>query len=1013
MIPLQLKLKNFLSYRDASLDFRGLHTACICGPNGAGKSSLLEAIAWSIWGNSRAATEDDIIHTGTTEVCVDFIFQCDAQILRVRRSRQRGQTSTLEFQIATSGDELSLHSIQFRSLTERSLRATQQKIIQYIKIDYETFVNSAYLRQGRADEFMLKRPTERKQVLAALLRLDEYDQLAEKAKERAREYKAQIQLLQQSQQSLEAQLEQREETLEAIATVEREILQEQQAQAIDQDQLQKYKVSHHQRHNWQQQLTWLQSNFAQLVRECDRIEQEQKHSQQRQQELEELLGQEAEIHQKYTEFEQLQAQEQVFSDKLHAYQAAQKQRAHLQEQLTHYLSDLKSQQQQLQAQLEALEQQKKELQNTLGQASEVAAAMTELEAARTRLAALDQLQAKAIPLIHRRQILQTEVVSRRAHTEARLAEIVSQIDRLQMQQKTAVQVQQAVQQVSLQIEDLEKKRIYQQRVREKGLERRNFMERLQAQLREREVQLADVEQKLRLLQVPDAVCPLCDRPLDEHHWELVEEKHQAQQQEIRNHIWVLREQLAVSEREIQLLREEYGKLNRELAGSDNLQKQWGGLQAQLDMTATEAERLPKIEREKAALERSLKTGEFAGDIYTELQQIERTLQQLHYDEKDHALARSNVERWRWAEIKLAQIKDAEKRLQSLKNREPELAEKLENIAALLEQEKTESPLHRQLVELDQKIAQIGYDFEQHKAISAARSKAQVWLTRREQLRQAQQDFPQVSSRVKELTQRLLERLQDQEKMMQQIAQLQEKLKECPERTEEIKNLEKQIANRRHQLDKALAKLGQLQQQQKHLEELSQQKHLIKHQIKAAKKQYRVYNELAIAFGKKGIQALMISNILPQLEAETNKILSRLTGSQLHVQFVTQKAGRSSKKDPKLVDTLDIVIADAQGTRSYETYSGGEAFRINFAIRLALAQLLCTRQGTRLQMLIVDEGFGTQDRQGCERLIAAINAIAPDFATILIVTHMPQFKEAFQARIEISKTAETGSQLLLA
>ena len=42
MIPVQLILKNFLSYRDATLDFRGLHTACICGSNGAGKSSLLE-----------------------------------------------------------------------------------------------------------------------------------------------------------------------------------------------------------------------------------------------------------------------------------------------------------------------------------------------------------------------------------------------------------------------------------------------------------------------------------------------------------------------------------------------------------------------------------------------------------------------------------------------------------------------------------------------------------------------------------------------------------------------------------------------------------------------------------------------------------------------------------------------------------------------------------------------------------------------------------------------------------
>lgn len=114
---------------------------------------------------------------------------------------------------------------------------------------------------------------------------------------------------------------------------------------------------------------------------------------------------------------------------------------------------------------------------------------------------------------------------------------------------------------------------------------------------------------------------------------------------------------------------------------------------------------------------------------------------------------------------------------------------------------------------------------------------------------------------------------------------------------------------------------------------------------------------------------------------------------------------------KMIDTLDILIADARGTRPYETYSGGEAFRINFAIRLALARLLAQRAGAALQLLIVDEGFGTQDQEGCDRLIAAINAIASDFACILTVTHMPYFKEAFSARIEVSKT-QNGSHLSL-
>jgi DNA repair protein SbcC/Rad50 len=112
---------------------------------------------------------------------------------------------------------------------------------------------------------------------------------------------------------------------------------------------------------------------------------------------------------------------------------------------------------------------------------------------------------------------------------------------------------------------------------------------------------------------------------------------------------------------------------------------------------------------------------------------------------------------------------------------------------------------------------------------------------------------------------------------------------------------------------------------------------------------------------------------------------------------------------KMIDTLDILIADARGTRPYETYSGGEAFRVNFAIRLALSRLLARRAGAALQTLIIDEGFGTQDSEGRERLVGAINTVARDFACILVITHISDLKEAFQSRIEVLKTDE-GSQL---
>jgi len=49
---------------------------------------------------------------------------------------------------------------------------------------------------------------------------------------------------------------------------------------------------------------------------------------------------------------------------------------------------------------------------------------------------------------------------------------------------------------------------------------------------------------------------------------------------------------------------------------------------------------------------------------------------------------------------------------------------------------------------------------------------------------------------------------------------------------------------------------------------------------------------------------------------------------------------------ELKETLDILISDGAGTRDYEMFSGGEAFRVNFAIRLALSRVLAHRAGAR-------------------------------------------------------------------
>jgi exonuclease SbcC len=169
----------------------------------------------------------------------------------------------------------------------------------------------------------------------------------------------------------------------------------------------------------------------------------------------------------------------------------------------------------------------------------------------------------------------------------------------------------------------------------------------------------------------------------------------------------------------------------------------------------------------------------------------------------------------------------------------------------------------------------------------------------------------------------------------------------------------------------------------------------------------VVEELRDAFGKRGVPAMIIETVVPELERSATELLHRLTEGRMNVRIETQRETKSGE----VREALDIIISDELGSRPYEMYSGGEAFRINFAIRIALSQLLARRAGAQLRSLFIDEGFGTQDARGREQLVAAINTIQDDFDLIIVITHIDELKDAFPTRIEVEKTS-TGSRYRL-
>lgn len=1001
MIPLQLTLKNFLSYQEATLDFRGFHTACICGANGAGKSSLLEAITWALWGESRAATEEDVMHTGSDFVRVDFQFICNEQIYRVIRTRQKGKNSSLDFQIENAG--------KFRSLSGKGIRDTQEQIVTCLKLDYDTFINSAYLRQGRADEFMQRRPNERKQILADLLKLEQYEQLAEQAKDLSKQLKGQAEQLENSLLPLEQQLMQKETISTQSLSLELEIQQLQSLQDQEREKLQQLQAEENQRQTWEQQLNWKQNQFQTITQDCERLVKEKSSLENQLAEQEAILQKSSEILAQYQNLLTLDEQEKKLLEKFQIFQDIQQQKQQLEQQLVQQNNELKLQKQKAQSQLEFLQKQDQENQQILSQAPEVKTALERLRQLRQRINELEKLHSKVSPLLQRRQTLEVEIEHNKNQLIARLEQLTRTKECLEEELAKFPQIRQKALTVDTQIQELDKKKNYQKRLEEKRTDKREIQQRLQEQQRLYEKQLDELIQKLELLSIPEANCPLCEQELDHHHRHQVIQKTQNQQQDLQETIWELKEKITRCMRDLQNLQKEENTLNQEVEPYGRLQQYFTQLEVQLETKSETISKLKKNHDEIEQIELDLSSRNYAQDLQVDLQLLNQELGNLQYDEQTHALLKGEEKNLKWAEIKQARINEAQERQTEINARKPQIVKQINDLEEAIQQLQQNSEIRRKIKEIEQQIQEVGYDRSQHISISNALRQAKNYQARYHELRQAERKYPDLEIKHRELKKILQQRHSEQEKIKQELEQYRQQVINIKDYREELNILNQNIHNRRRQLDDFFGKKGRLEASLIQLEVLKTQHTEAKKQLKEVSKKYRIHHELAQAFGKNGIQAFMIENILPELEAQTNHILSRLTENQLHVQFLTQKAGK--KKSSKLIDTLEIKIADAQGTRPYETYSGGEAFRINFSIRLALAKLLAQRAGTSLQLLIIDEGFGTQDTEGCERLIAAINAIANDFSCILAVTHMPQFKEAFQNRIEVYKTNQ-GSKLAL-
>ena len=310
-----------------------------------------------------------------------------------------------------------------------------------------------------------------------------------------------------------------------------------------------------------------------------------------------------------------------------------------------------------------------------------------------------------------------------------------------------------------------------------------------------------------------------------------------------------------------------------------------------------------------------------------------------------------------------------------------------------------------LIELEKELDTLGYDSTRHEQIGRQLADLERYEMPKRRLEEAERQMAwqeAEATKAEEAAQELSRRLEAERQKKQTLTG---ELEGLPRLENDLRQAESEYQRVTGKQKQSQENAGSLKGKLEQLQKQEQKKQQMAGRLDQVAMEEKAYRDLAQAFGKKGIQAWLIELALPEIEIEANRLLGRMTDNRMHVNIEAQ---RQTKKGD-LVETLDIVISDELGPRNYEMFSGGEAFRIDFALRIALSKLLARRAGAPLPTLIIDEGFGTQDSTGIEKLKEAINSIQDDFEKIIVITHIEELKDAFPMRINVIKTPE-GSTL---
>lgn len=153
------------------------------------------------------------------------------------------------------------------------------------------------------------------------------------------------------------------------------------------------------------------------------------------------------------------------------------------------------------------------------------------------------------------------------------------------------------------------------------------------------------------------------------------------------------------------------------------------------------------------------------------------------------------------------------------------------------------------------------------------------------------------------------------------------------------------------------------------------------------------------FSGQGLPSFILDEVMPYITDRANHYLETLADGDITMRFSTQRELKSTKGEYR--DEIDIQW-DVEGLEDNYPPSGGQQKKMEIATDLALMDLVATREGGHVDLLMLDEVLDGLDAEGCQRVLALLQSLRSERGAIFVISHEAEVGEVFEHAAWVTK-----------